>query len=321
MSRFSECGPDFPKVPSPVNPGQMSASLWAHRFASLLFLTVCTLAMGIICSQKPAPDSNDSFNVPVAPIWPLASAYEGLNANRKIYPYSVVPGGVETPQELREAIHSDEVVAEHYADFDTSRARPVVLQASQLMYVSYRIGRNIYWTKGRLALAKGELMLTDGRNMIRGRCGNRVSAMPIRPNALAEPSAEVFDAPIVPPETSTPYLAASSMAPPAAAAPPSSTSPGGPGGPTSSFVPVGPFFPPVAGGGLHPRSTTPGGGGSPPPGGGGSTPPPGGGGSTPPPGGGGGTPPPVGIPEPGTGTLLLVGVAALCVFLLARKAC
>jgi hypothetical protein len=208
----------------------------------------------------------------------------------------------------------DPVVAQHYADFDATKAHRVKLDAPQLMYVSYRIGNKVFWTKHRLALPRGEAMLSDGVNMARTRCGNRVSVMPVRPNAPAEPTTSDLDGPVFPDIVSSPYLAAFSASPPPLVSGPIQSPGGGPG---TSFVPVAPFFPLPGGGGIsgkkNPSTPPPGGGG-----GGGGTPPPGGGGGggTPPPGGGGGggTPPPVGIPEPGTAALLLIGLGAAATY-------
>ena len=246
-----------------------------------------------------------------APFWPADSNLLAAGHSRPVYRYSVIAGGAESPQELREAVLVDSVVAEHYADFDLANARRVTLDAAKLVYVSYRIGNKVFWTKNKVALRKGEGLLTDGRNMARTRCGNRISVLPVRPNAPAEPTSSELDAPVFPAIVSSPFLAAYSPAPqPLYSGPVPS-----PGAPGAAFVPVAPFFPLPGGGGVvgSQGSSTPppggGGGGTPPPGGGGGTPPPGGGG-TPPPGGGGGTPPPVGIPEPGTATLVLVGLGA-----------
>lgn len=247
----------------------------------------------------------------VAPFWPPSSTLLPVGHSRAVYPYSVIAGGAESPQELREAVAVDPVVAQHYADFDLANAHRVTLDAPKLAYVSYRIGNKVFWTKHKLALRKGEAMLSDGRNMARTRCGNRISVMPVRPNAPAEPTSSDLDAPVFPAIVSSPYLAAYSPPPPALFSGPIASS----GGPGASFVPVAPFFPLPGGGGIvgSKGSSTPppgGSGGTPPPGGGGGTPPPSGGGGTPPPGGGGGSPPPVGIPEPGTATLVLVGLGA-----------
>ena len=161
-----------------------------------------------------------------------------------MFPSSVIAGGADTAQELRNAVMADPVVAQHYSDFDLANVRRVTLNAPQLMYVSYRVGNKVFWTKRRLTLAKGETVLTDGRSMARTRCGNRVSALPVRPNALAEPAPEDFNAPELPHAASTPYLAAYSPVP-------SSSSMGG-GSPVSvsSLTPVAPFFPFPGGGGV-----------------------------------------------------------------------
>jgi PEP-CTERM motif len=247
-----------------------------------------------------------------APFWPPSSILLPTGHSRTVYPYSVIAGGAQSPQELREAAAVDPVVAQHYAHFDIANARRVTLDAPKLVYVSYRIGNKVFWTKNKLALRKGEAMLSDGTNMARTRCGNRISVLPVRPNAPAEPTSSDLDGPEFPAITSSPYLAAYS-APAPALFPGPIQSPGGPG---AAFVPVAPFFPLPGGGGIignRNSSTSPPGGGS---GGGGNTPPPSGGtpgsggGGTPGTGGGGGTPPPVGVPEPGTAVLVLVGLGA-----------
>jgi PEP-CTERM motif len=255
--------------------------------------------------------------------WPPSSILLPTGHSRTVYPYSVIAGGAQSAQELREAMAADPVVAQHYADFDITKARRVTLDAPKLVYVSYRIGNKVFWTKHKLALRKGEAMLSDGSNMARTRCGNRISVLPVRPNAPAEPTSSELDGPEFPAIASSPYLAAYS-APMPALFPGPVQSPGGPG---TSFVPVAPFFPLPGGGGIigNRNSSAPppggsggtpgtGGGGTPGSGGGGgTTPPPGGGsggGGTPGSGGGGGTPPPVGVPEPGTAALVLIGLGA-----------
>ena len=237
-----------------------------------------------------------------APFWPPSSILLPTGHTRTVYPYSVIAGGAQSAQELREAVAVDPVVAQHYADFDIAKTRRVTLDAPKLVYVSYRLGNKVFWTKHKVALRKGEAMLSDGPNMARTRCGNRISVLPVRPNAPAEPSSSELEGPEFAPMVSSPYLAAYSVSPPAMFSGPIQL----PGGPTASFVPVAPFFPLPGGGGIvgnKSASTPPPGGGGGTPGGGGGTP---GGGS----GGGGGTPTPVGVPEPGTAALVLIGLGA-----------
>ena len=256
-----------------------------------------------------------------APFWPPSSILLPTGHTRTIYPYSVIAGGAQSAQELREAVAVDPVAAQHYADFDIAKARRVTLDAPKLVYVSYRIGNKVFWTKHKVALRKGEAMLSDGPNMARTRCGNRISVLPVRPNAPAEPSSSELEGPEFAPMVSSPYLAAYSVSPPAMFSGPIPSS----GGPAASFVPVAPFFPLPGGGGIvgnQSASTPPPGGGTggTPGSGGGGTPGSGGGGT--PGGGGGGTPPPVGVPEPGTAALVLIGLGAAAMRARCkRKAC
>ena len=285
---------------------QMRVSLGGRICALIVLATLCSIAVFWVSlhASRSTHDPLASGQPVVTPIWPLSSVLEGSGSenHRNVFPYSIIPGGVESSQELRKAVLTDPIVAQHYSDFDLTKVRRVTLSAPQLMYVSYRIGNHVFWTKRRLALPKGETMLTDGHAMARTRCGNRVSILPIRPNSAQEPTSEDLNTPEFPPSISTPYLAADSAPPP-----PLTPPPGIPpqGSPVSSFTPVVPFFPLPGGGG--------GGGGTPAPGGGGGAPPPP---IITPPG-----PGPVGVPEPGTAALVLLGVAAVWLMRRSRKAC
>ncbi|HVI11150.1 MAG TPA: PEP-CTERM sorting domain-containing protein [Candidatus Binatia bacterium] len=118
-------------------------------------------------------------------------------AARPVYPYSVVPGGVEDVKELKWVAEHDPVVAAHYAGFDYAHAQVVRLTLARTAYVSYRIGSRIYWTHHRLALRKGEKLITDGRMTARTRCANRVEETPQQEAAApVEPPPQKFDEPV-----------------------------------------------------------------------------------------------------------------------------
>src|SRR5579863_2298463 len=117
---------------------------------------------------------------------------------RPVYPYSVVPGGVKDARELKWVADHDPVVAAHYAGFDYDHARIVRLVLARTAYVSYRIGNQVYWTRHRVTLKKGETVLTDGKITARSRCGNRVEELPQQANSSLEPPAAKFDEPMMP---------------------------------------------------------------------------------------------------------------------------
>lgn len=223
---------------------------------------------------------------------------------RVLYPYSVIPGGAKNEGELRSAVVHDAIVASHYADFDLKKARVTRLSAAQALYVSYRVGNQIFWTKNRMTLPAGETVLTDGTRMARTRCGNRVSQVPGEPVLKAEPSPEAMEV----------AAGAGPLAVPVAPAelplaPPSTTGIVVPETPTGSiFIPP---VPPIFFGGSPfppgiPSSPTPPGTPTPP---GGPMPPP----ATPPPP----PPPPIATPEPSGLLMLTAGLA--CIWLFTRK--
>jgi hypothetical protein len=122
---------------------------------------------------------------------------------RRVYPFSVADGGVHSVQELRSAIWRDPVVAKHYSNFKLDRAKIIEAQADGDFHVSYRIGKEIFWTKKRLKVAKGERLITDGMNFARTRCANILSELPQAKTSPDEPTPEVLDTPTLEP---TPFI-------------------------------------------------------------------------------------------------------------------
>ena len=117
------------------------------------------------------------------------------SADRPVYPYSVVPGGVQDAKELKWVAEHDPIVAAHYAGFDYDHARVVRLTLARTVYLSYRIGNRVYWTRHRVTLHKGEKIITDGRMAARSRCANRVEELPQQATSRAEPPLQKFDQP------------------------------------------------------------------------------------------------------------------------------
>jgi PEP-CTERM motif len=242
-------------------------------------------------------------------------------AERAYYPYSVIPGGVRDSTELRKAVANDEVVARHYADFEMGKAQVVRLSEARAVFVSYRVGNGIFWTKNRINLRAGETVVTDGSHMARTRCGNRISEAPVGPVLKNEPLPEALEVP------ADGALLADVESPNGLplALPPASTI-NVPEQPHSSiFIPIVPPFFPLGGGPSSPGIPA---GPLPPPN---SPPPPGSPPASPPgtpPGPPSGPPPPVipppapppaiSAPEPSALLLLTAGLA--CVWLLRRKA-
>jgi hypothetical protein len=128
-----------------------------------------------------------------------------LEANRKWpvrvgYPYSVVPAGVRSVEDLKNAITCDPVVAADYASFALSSAPIIRLDRDRSIHVFYRLGGQVDWMKKELKLEKGETLITDGVHTALTRCGNLISETVsdlVFPN---EPTAQEMDASL-PPDT------------------------------------------------------------------------------------------------------------------------
>jgi hypothetical protein len=287
----------------------------ARGFAWLLLVAVCVA--GLRLASEGLHHYADNWGRPQAAgmsrslsaiAGPQAGAIQARN-RRIVYPYSVIPGGVESGEELHQAAVHDATVATHYAGFDYKRARVIAVDRPRLVYLSYRRGGQIYWSRKQASLHPGEKLLTDGRITARTRCGNRVSVLaqsntspnePLmaeldRPDAVASgdvsPS-DNFSSSLLQTEPVIPTGPASGGAGPtgggttAGGTPPGGGTPFG-SGPPGVFVPF-PGTPPISGGG----------------------------------GGGGCVPsqtnnhcnpvlPPPPVPEPGTVVLVLSGAAAV----------
>ncbi len=136
-----------------------------------------------------APDQNDQPGLSTS-----------SQPRRPIFPYSIVPGGVRDARELQTAASHDPVVARHYSDFRIASARTIRLDKPLEMYVSYRRNNQVYWTKNRMLVPAGESLISDGENLARVRCGNRLSAIAAKPVSASEPTKEELNAPeFVPP--------------------------------------------------------------------------------------------------------------------------
>jgi hypothetical protein len=116
---------------------------------------------------------------------------------RIVYPYSIIPGGAHSREELSASMDNDRVVAAHFAGFRIDRARMIKAEETKLVHVSYRIRDKVFWTAATVKLPKGETLITDGREVARARCGNKVSAAAVGPVSEEEPAVETFDLPMV----------------------------------------------------------------------------------------------------------------------------
>jgi hypothetical protein len=137
----------------------------------------------------------DVASVFTSPVPPALAPVTTQAPSRPVYRHSIVPGGAYSQDEVADAVRNDAVVAAHYQDIDVEKVRAKTVTAVRRVYVSYRVGDQVYWTKNRVRLSPGETLLTDGETEIRARCGNLLSDTAQQPVAAEEPPLAALDQP------------------------------------------------------------------------------------------------------------------------------
>ncbi len=234
-----------------------------RRFS--IFVACATVAgTGLYLVREFRPGGNLAGHT--APVKDPVPAY--VRALHPKYPYSIIPGGAYSPSELRDADQEDDVVKAHYADFNMKNVKMEQTTEDRYEYASYRMKQKVYWTKKKLRIPKGELLLTDGGSWARARCGNRLSDVPRTPVSDHEPPPSQLSMPPMPPNApmdlaeTPPYSPLSSVPPivieqfPPVVAPVVSVTPPPELPPITPILPVVPIAPivPV----IFPPATPPG---------------------------------------------------------------
>ena len=181
--------------------GSAAAVAIVRSIAFLVLVVACVAGLRLLCdgiqlygdrsgrtqAENRAPSLSALAGPQSTPIHP--------RNRRLVYPYSVIPGGVSSADELRDAAAHDATVAGHYAGFNYKQARVVQVDRPQLVYLSYRRGTQVYWSSKQASLRPGEKLITDGKITARTRCGNQVSVLPQARTAPDEPLMAELDRP------------------------------------------------------------------------------------------------------------------------------
>ena len=163
----------------------------------ILFVSLLCASISLLPGRRSGPPSVRKAEPPAFSIRDLLDLLQWDDPiQAPVYPYSVVPGGVSSREALQAAVAADSVVARHYAGFDLHATRVIQLSAPRFAYVSYRSGDNIFWTRNKIKIPAGESLLSDGSNLARTRCGNRLSEVPKTPTTLHDPPLRVMENPV-----------------------------------------------------------------------------------------------------------------------------
>ena len=235
-------GPIRNAKPNKIQKKRTAAALLVLGLLNVLILLFWVHSHSSFSDNSQSNVPADSSSLPSYWNWSDAgfSPPAALYAERPVYAYSVIPGGIASAKELQTALHQDPVIAKHYSDFQTHSTRIVRLARTRHVYVSYRLVDRIYWTRKKVTLHAGETLFTDGKHLARARCGNRISETPAVPTSPSEPGEEVLNHPVPPliPETTDSPLPGPMWSD---GSTPLLPLPGAPGGTDPGLLPFAPF--------------------------------------------------------------------------------
>ena len=141
-----------------------------------IIFSLCTIglaAVGIHARIRQQMPPRESLALHTSP---KSAAVSSLaRALRPNYPYSIVSGGVYSPAELLSAIAHNPALRQHYAALNLKKMHLVRVTEDRYAYVSFRQNGRFFWTRKRLLIPRGEILLTDGEHYVRTRCGNLLS--------------------------------------------------------------------------------------------------------------------------------------------------
>jgi hypothetical protein len=123
---------------------------------------------------------------------------------RPRFRYSLIAGGVTSVAELRASTSLDPILKKAYGEFNWARAHAFVFGTDTGVFMEFRRGNIIHWTKNRVVVPAGTLAFTDGRFTVLARCGNLISWAPSEPSeeinpGLLESPVEPISPPATPP--------------------------------------------------------------------------------------------------------------------------
>ena len=100
---------------------------------------------------------------------------------------ALIPGGITSVEEFLQRVAEDPTLSSFFGSCDVG-ATIQPLPDDILVFMAFRRGEEIKWTRRPLLVHKGEYVLTFCGKTILARCGNLISWTPMQPNEDVPPS-------------------------------------------------------------------------------------------------------------------------------------
>jgi hypothetical protein len=106
---------------------------------------------------------------------------------------ALIPGGITSVEEFLQRVAEDPTLNSFFGSCDVE-ATIQPLPDDILVFMAFRRGQEIKWTRGPLLVHKGEYVLTFCGKTVLARCGNLISWTPMQPSEDVPPS--LLEAPV-----------------------------------------------------------------------------------------------------------------------------
>jgi hypothetical protein len=100
---------------------------------------------------------------------------------------ALIPGGITSVEEFRQRVAEDSTLNSFFGSCDVG-ATFQPLPDDILVFIAFRRGQEIKWTRRPLLVHKGEYVLTFCGKTVLARCGNLISWTPMQPSEDMPPS-------------------------------------------------------------------------------------------------------------------------------------
>jgi hypothetical protein len=146
-------------------------------------------------TPKPAASEPQSKSAAGSPI--VRASYRPLT-------FALLSGGFTSIDEFQQRVAIDPVLLSFYGNCNDSQASMQPLPDDILVFITFRRGQEIKWTRRPILVHKGEYVLTLCGRTVLARCGNFISWVPMQPSEDIPPSLLEMPADEVRPEEPAP---------------------------------------------------------------------------------------------------------------------
>jgi hypothetical protein len=111
-----------------------------------------------------------------------------VRASYRPLTFALLSGGFTSIDEFQQRVAIDPVLLSFYGNCNDSQASMQPLPDDILVFITFRRGQEIKWTRRPILVHKGEYVLTLCGRTVLARCGNFISWVPMQPSEDVPPS-------------------------------------------------------------------------------------------------------------------------------------